>query len=291
MKSKVILGTAKFGINNYGFSSNEPSLSVIEILQLANNIGIDTLDTSPRYGSAEKMIGQFHKEGNSKFKVCTKVDNLEPASKKSIYKINESVLNSIKVLNVDILETVYLHQNEIGIITDKNIIDSLKRIKSNGYTKKIGVSVYSVEECKFALQSEIYDVIQVPVSVLDSYIYSKIKNINSSKEIVARSIFLQGALFNRENIKKQIKQSDDLLLFLKMLDEISFKNKYSLSDLAVAYVAGLPMVSKFIVGTSSRKNLEDILKATRIKLSDNLNNLLEVNSSKYKIWGNPRNWN
>jgi aryl-alcohol dehydrogenase-like predicted oxidoreductase len=291
MKSKVILGTAKFGTNNYGFSSKEPRLSFTRMLQLANNLGIVTLDTSPRYGLAEKMIGQFHKDSKNIFKVSTKVDNLEPASKRSGYEIKKSVLNSINVLNVRSIETLYLHQNEIDIISDKNIIDALAKVKSDGYVKKIGVSVYNIEECNFALRSQIYDVIQLPVSILDSHIYSQINNLGLSKEIVARSIFLQGILFNRTNINQQIKQSEDLSLYLRTLDEISYKHKYSLVDLAVAFVAGLSMVDNLIVGTSSEKNLEDISKASKIKLPNDLNNHLKDHSSRYKIWGNPRNWN
>ena len=290
MISKLVLGTAKFGINNYGFSSEEPRLPVKKMLDLAKNLGIDTLDTSPRYGFAEKMIGQYHKESTNIYKVSTKVDNLEPSSKKSPYQINKSVLNSIQDLNVDSLETLYLHQNEIDIISDKKIMNSLENLKVEGYVKKIGVSVYSTEECNFALQSKVYDVIQLPVSILDSHIYSQINHLGFSKEIVARSIFLQGVLLNREHIMERIKHADDLTLFLRNLDEIAIKYKYNLVDLAVAYVAGLPMIDYFIVGTSSGRNLEKIFNASKIVLSDDLNNLLQENSTKYKSWANPRNW-
>ena len=82
------------------------------------------------------MISQYHKESTNIYKVSTKVDNLEP-SKKSPYQINKSVLNSIQDLNVDSLETLYLHQNEIDIISDKKIMNSLENLKVEGYVKKL----------------------------------------------------------------------------------------------------------------------------------------------------------
>ena len=42
--SKIILGTAKFGTSNYGFSSKNKRISSFQILKLANELGIDTLD-------------------------------------------------------------------------------------------------------------------------------------------------------------------------------------------------------------------------------------------------------
>lgn len=290
MNSKVILGTAKFGINDYGFSSDKPRLSGIEMLRLACDLGIDILDTSPRYGSAEKIIGQFHKTYKENFRVCTKVDNLTVSSNKSTKKIYNSVFNSLKDLNVNVIETLYLHQNELEIISDKNITKAVCQLKSEGLVKKIGVSVYNKEECEFALKSDDYDVIQLPVSILDSHILSEISGFISSKEIVGRSLFLQGVLFNRNDIYSKVNQAEDLFSKLKILDELSNKYNYSLLNLAVAFVIGLPLVSNIVVGTSSKKNLIKIIKASKIKLPNKLNNELKIHSSKYKIWGNPRNW-
>ena len=72
---------------------------------------------------------------------------------------------------------------------------------------------------------------------------------------MARSIFLQGFCLTK-HIMERIKHADDLTLFLRNLDEIAIKYKYNLV-VAVAYVAGLPMIDYFIVGTSSGRNLKN----------------------------------
>jgi len=288
--SKIILGTAKFGTSNYGFSSKNKRISSFQILKLANELGIDTLDTSPRYGIAEKIIGQYHRENKKKFNICTKIDSLLVNSKESAKKIYESVNCSMEALKVDNIQTLYLHQNEFEIISDKNIIAALLNLKNDGFVEKIGVSIYSKKECEFAFKTDFYDVIQLPISILDSHIYSEIIKSNSSKEIIARSIFLQGLILNRSRINSEIDQSDDVLNALKILDELSQKYNYSLLDIAIGYVKGLSKVNKIIVGTSSDKNLIEIVKAERIELPPKLNDELKMFSSKYKIWGNPRNW-
>lgn len=290
MKSKIILGTAKFGFADYGFSSNHPQLSSIEMLVSASKLGIGMLDTSPRYGNAEKMIGDYHKKNETQFRVCTKVDDLSADVRTSEREIYDSVLNSLKDLDVDVIDTLYLHQNEIQIISDQNIIKALRKLKCDGLAKKIGVSVYSVEECDFALNCSVYDVIQLPISILDSHIYSQIVENGAAKEIVARSLFLQGVLFNRSAIRGQIKQADDLFRSLSEIDDLAVKHKVDLLDLAVSFVASLPKVDQIIVGTTCEQHLLAIVSASETKLSGVLYDQLKSKSAIYKDWGNPRNW-
>ena len=65
IKSKLIIGTAQFGIKSYGINNINGSQSikqVREILNLSlkkkNNISI--LDTAPSYGDAEMKIGKCY---------------------------------------------------------------------------------------------------------------------------------------------------------------------------------------------------------------------------------------
>jgi uncharacterized protein len=290
MINKIILGTAKLGISGYGFSSSEPHLSSSEILGHAYDEGIEILDTSPRYGNAEKLIGDYHVENENRFRICTKVDNLLPNSLSSYGYIQNSVINSIERTKVNIIETLYLHQNDLAIISDKKITKSLIQMKKNGFVKKIGVSVYSREECEFAIKSDVYDVIQIPLSILDSYIYSSEVKTGSTKEIIARSIFLQGILFNRDRISSEIKQSIDLLRYISNIDDLLKEYKIDLMSLACCFVLSLHNVTYMIVSSSSRKNLTYIVESSKNKLHDELFHHIEQLSSSYKAWGNPRNW-
>lgn len=291
MSDRIILGTAKFGINNYGFSSSGYQASHVDIFDLAYKYGVRALDTSPRYNNAENLIGDYHKKSKNVFKVSTKVDNLEPESFESEKKIYNSVLESIKRTGVNCIDTLYLHQNEMGIISDTKIINALKNIKNDGFVKKIGVSIYNNEECKFSLDSDIYDVIQLPVSVLDSFMYSElIHSSTTNKKIIARSIFLQGVLFNRDLIKSKVKQSENMLNYISKLDQLALEHKVELFMLACSYVLSLPKVNGIIVGTAVKENLLSIIESSKFKITSDLMDQIYQLSSEYKEWGNPRKW-
>ena len=58
LTNKISLGTAKLGIDQYGYSFNDLPVDKIKFLRKSIDIGIDTFDTSPRYGDSEKIIGQ-----------------------------------------------------------------------------------------------------------------------------------------------------------------------------------------------------------------------------------------
>jgi len=291
MSNSAILGTVKFGVQDYGFSSLKNQIKSGEILDLARKHGISTLDTSPRYSNSEGAIGEYHAQNTFMFKVCTKVDNLDVASLSSGKKIFDSVVNSIRATGVNHIETLYLHQNEMEIITDRIIIDSLMELKCSGLVKKIGVSIYSFEECKFALENNFYDVIQIPISILDSFIYSSlISGKSSNKEIIGRSIFLQGVLFNREDIENKIKQSKQVFEYVSKLDDLAFEYNMDLITMACSFVFSLQEVDGIVIGTAVEKNLIDIINASKFKMTEELRCRLIELSCEYKEWGNPRNW-
>ena len=68
---KLGLGTVQFGCN-YGISNKKgqvPYEEIRKILEYAQEVGIDTLDTASLYGNSEKVLGRFNIDN---FKVVTK---------------------------------------------------------------------------------------------------------------------------------------------------------------------------------------------------------------------------
>ena len=77
--NKFILGTAQFGLN-YGINNRhgKPDKSTVyEILNLAYQLGINTLDTAYSYGTSHEIIGNFHRDYNFYFEVNTKFTSSE----------------------------------------------------------------------------------------------------------------------------------------------------------------------------------------------------------------------
>ena len=59
LSNKISLGTAKLGLDDYGFSSNELPKDKIKFLEKSYDMGVQSFDTSPRYGNSEIIIGDF----------------------------------------------------------------------------------------------------------------------------------------------------------------------------------------------------------------------------------------
>lgn len=289
--AEFILGTAKLGMPDYGFSSMVGRTPPISFLRDAWDIGVRTLDTSPRYGNAEELIGEYHAGSNIKYKVSTKIDGLQPGRRNIEHAVFASIERSLERMGVVEIDILYLHQNALEIISDKAVLDTLSEVKKRYPISKVGASIYSYEECMFAIKDNIYDVVQIPTSIMDSHIYSRVNaDLNPHTEIIARSLFLQGTLFNRELITGKISQSKDLLAYLAEIDKLANSFQVDLEALACAYVAELKGVSGIVVGTANLNNLKALYRAAQTEIPAELLNAVSNLAVSYKAWGNPRNW-
>ena len=198
---KYILGTAQFGLD-YGVSNNNGKINdeeIIRILKCANNCGVEYLDTANVYGDSETKIGQLSAL-TKKFKLITKTAHtkLSNSAKENIQLINHELNQSLKKMQRRHVDILLIHNVE-DILSDDGaeIYQSLEKIKSSGLTKKIGVSVYDVEELVEVISKYSVDIVQFPLNVFNQTFHRsgilteiKIKGV----ELHARSVFLQGLL-------------------------------------------------------------------------------------------------
>ena len=64
--SKLALGTAKLGLPEYGHSDGGVLNDPVDFLLRSIDRGIKSIDTSPRYGNSEELIGEALKQCNKK---------------------------------------------------------------------------------------------------------------------------------------------------------------------------------------------------------------------------------
>jgi len=192
MKSKFILGTAQFGLN-YGINNvvGKPSVNEsFSILSQAQKSGIQTLDTADAYGSACDIISTYH-ENNGAFKVVTKFtyhDGLD---------IVAHIKSTLDKLRIDKIDTLLLHRYS-DILNYPFLENVIKELKTKGYIKDAGVSIYLNDEFKHVIGLDFVDTIQLPFNLLDNF--SKKGELiqlakSKNKNIHARSIYLQGLFF------------------------------------------------------------------------------------------------
>lgn len=289
MSSKLILGTAQFGMN-YGINNSTGKINkseVFELLKYAFINGIQILDTAPVYGDAQSIIGEFH-EGHPqiKFNVITKIPANYP-----LENLEELVKGFLLEMNIDCIEVLHFHSIKDFIACERKIVAQIfNSLKHSNRVKSFGVSIYENSEAQL-LDRTLIDVVQLPFNLLDN-INQRGELINQLKqkkfEIHTRSVFLQG-LFFTDPFKIESLEVKNALLKLK---EICKWYNCELAHLAINYCLNQENIDRVLIGVdgiSQFKNnicLESetldnsvIAQINDIFISDNS----QINPSKWKV--------
>ncbi|MDR3491093.1 MAG: aldo/keto reductase [Gammaproteobacteria bacterium] len=153
--SRIGLGTVKFGRNekvNYPEKFLLPDdKTILELLALAKNLGINLLDTAPAYGSSEERLGSLLKGQRQDWILSTKVgeefENGHSYFDFSPTAVQASVQRSLKRLGTDYLDIVLVHSSgeDKKIIEQDQVFETLKEIKKAGLIRAYGMSTKTVE--------------------------------------------------------------------------------------------------------------------------------------------------
>lgn len=255
-KERIIVGTANFGVR-YGLNKIRLQYKEVnQISQILNKNKIHVYDTAQSYGKSEKIIGKL----KVKKKVYTKLV-IKKTNNQRLEKIIDKLIKaSLKNLNTSQIEGIYIH-NVQYFLENKEIqlktIKKLNEYKKKKIIKKIGFSLYTLEELNGVLKIFIPDMIQIPVNVLDQRFLKKniIKKIKKNKiEINARSIFLRGNLLNNNELKsdkvyKKVREFEKWCKF-KDVDKVSA---------CVNFVRKHKFINNIILGIDNKIQLEKIL--------------------------------
>ena len=198
--NKLAIGTAQFGLD-YGVANSEgkAGLSEIEkILTLAQEMGIDTLDTAIAYGDSEANLGKARVET---FQVVTKLPPL-PADCVNVGSwIRTQIEGSLGRLKLDRVEAVLLHRSSDIIGTQASAYQAaLLDLKNAGLCNAVGVSIYAPADLEAIWQHTSRwrpDLIQAPFNVLDRRLLTSgwLTHLRQSNiRVHTRSAFLQGLL-------------------------------------------------------------------------------------------------
>ena len=275
---EFILGTAQF-IGNYGIANSNTVTNDIatKVLNKAIDLGINTLDTSGAYGNAHKIIGQ----NKHKFKIQTKIKEL----------INlEMQFNSIQTdLRSQIIDVVYLHDSKMAHASVSELMPLLN-LRGSRYTH-LGISVYTLEEYRKALNLGVFQFIQIPINLLDRKFNQNERKLASKKDVklIARSVLLQGLL---AAIKSDLPISlSSLKNPLSELSSIASENSLTLRELALKWALSLEDLDGLVLGVDNPDQLVELFK---IFNSGKLSPILSKNIENVKIPDSnildPRNW-
>lgn len=283
--SKIVLGTVQFGVN-YGINNTSGQVSLEEvciILKIAKVQGIQTLDTSSAYGTSEIVLGKALKESSTHFNIISKYPRCEESVRSTFEK-------SISNLGVGSLYGYLVHHFEF--YQDKpEIFDAMIALKNEGKIKKVGFSLYNVEQLQYLLDKGVkFDILQFPYNIFDKQFELYMPKLaEMGVEIHTRSAFLQGLFFKDTNTL-----SEKLMPLKKYLDDLHHycsSRSLSVEQLALGYVIANPNVKGALIGVDNHVQLESNLKVASVKLSQEDIDYISNIDIKEKALLNPVNWN
>ena len=230
-KKKFYIGSAQFdsdyGITNSNFLN---STEINKIVSYAVKNKIQHIDTSPMYGNSEIIIGKL----KHKLSITTKIPKFIGEKDEYASWIESSLYNSLNNLNIKKLDCLLFHD----------------------MIKKIGFSIYDLSELDEGLRGLTPDIVQLPYSIFDRRIEesSLIQKLRiSGTEVIARSIFLQGLLANKDfNFKKKFKDKSEIFYLWHRYCE---ENAIEPFNACIEFIKNSKYIDGFVIGVSSLKEI------------------------------------
>lgn len=235
--SPIGLGTVKFGRTtglrypNEFKIPNESALSTL--LDLAESLGINLIDTAPAYGSSEERLGKLLAYRKDKFIVSTKVGEYH-INGKSHYDFTakstgESIESSLKALQRSELDLVMVHSDgaDADIIENSDVLETLQKYKDKGLVRYIGFSGKTVPGSLMAM----------------SYVDAFMVTLNIEDD--SQSELIDIALSEKKGV----------------LVKKAFASGHAASDDGLNYVVNYPGVTSAIVGTINPDHLRSNVSA------------------------------
>jgi aryl-alcohol dehydrogenase-like predicted oxidoreductase len=254
MKS-LILGTANFG-GTYGISSQKKiaTESIEQILSVAQDNGINHFDTAKSYGDAEIILGKFLDKSQPLF-IDSKIALPECESVNSIV---DAVNDSLNVLGIPKLNTLYLHNADLLSGNNSLIIrQGMEKVLDLGLADNLGVSVYTLKQLmKVNAEFPLLSTFQILENICDRrliHLKELVDFTNKGNVVNIRSVFLQGLLLmSLKNLPAKLQKATHSI---EDLNKYAIKNRVNVLDLCIAYVKKIPWVGSYLVGVESTSQL------------------------------------
>jgi len=267
---KLILGTVQLGLKYGKFMDKKISdTESLNILNYALDNNITIFDTAQKYGNSEKILSNI--SSNKSVRIITKIDFCDNKN------VTKSINQSLKNLKIEKIDTLLLHN--FNDVKNKNILDELKLKKNEGIIRKIGISVYNVEEAITALKNPLFQVIQIPFNFLDrQWDNDTFLNIVKERkiEVHIRSIFLQGILLNDISFWPDVENKE--IIYQSIVD-ICEKYKITKMELIIRYSLSFDWIYGIVFGVNSISQIKDNIEKFKSLKKMNIDMLFDIKNT------------
>lgn len=241
---RVGLGTYKvFDVGNDKTKRNE----LKKVLKAFHAGGGRLIDSSPMYGSSEKVLGDLSSELglNDKFFMATKVWT------HGANEGRQQIDSSFKLIKREKMDLFQIH----NLMDWQTHLKTLRKMRDEGKIKYIGITHYmpsAFPELAKVLKAEKMDFLQIPYSLQETTAEAELLGVAADRgvKVIANEPFGQGELFRRMGDQKLPPWAKDY--------EIE-----TWAQLFLKFILSEPRVHFAIPGTGRLKHVEDNLRAAR----------------------------
>ena len=281
--TELSFGTSSLGSMPDTYGYEVPELRAQETLKRFFQGPANMLDTSRNYamGESEKRIGKAIKENGgwpNGFLLSTKLDRNMDTLVLDKNRVRESLEESLKTLNVDSVDILFLHDPEyakdITDITKKDgAMDELFKIKNEGLAKAAGVAMGKVDIMFPLLKDWDFDVIinhnrytLINREANEMYDYASSKNI----AIFNAAPYAGGVLAKGpDNFKKVTYQdaTEEKLAPAREFEKVCKKHNVELGAAALQFSLRDNRITSTICGVTSVESIEKNLAWANAEIS------------------------
>jgi aryl-alcohol dehydrogenase-like predicted oxidoreductase len=281
----------------WGAQDDEDSIKTIE---RALDSGINWIDTAAVYGlgHSEEVVARALKNSSQKPYIFTKCSMRWDIANRQIYRslkaasVQEEIENSLRRLQVDTIDLYQIHWPNPEAEIEEGW-ETLAKLQEQGKIRYLGVSNFNVEQMKRAQKIAPITSLQPPYSLLNRNIEPEILPYceENSIGIINYSPMVSGLLTGKMTAERiQNMPADDWrkrsanfnepklsrnLKLVELLREIGSAHNVEPGVVAVAWTLRLPAITAAIVGARRPDQIDGVLPAMTLRLSQEENARLE----------------
>jgi aryl-alcohol dehydrogenase-like predicted oxidoreductase len=255
-----------YGIGIESINDMPTEEEAIQLLQAALQSGINFFDTARAYGNSENIIGKAFKNNRSEVIIATKCKHFQnsngsiPAFDELKQIVETSLQESLAALRTTYLDVFMLHQANVQILQNKDVQFIFASLKEAGLIKATGVSTYTNQETELAINTNVWDVIQLPFNLMDqrqSVLFNQAQA--SGIGLIVRSILLKGLLTDKgKNLHPALNKVEQ---HIQKYGVLTNQLGVNLAALATRFALSFPQISAILIGIDKLSYLKESLAA------------------------------
>jgi len=304
----IMVSPLCFGGNVFGWTVDEAQSH--HLLDAVVDSGLNFIDTADVYstwahggdgGQSETVIGNWLKKTGKRGSViiATKVGKDMGNGKKGLSKtyITKAVEDSLKRLQTDYIDLYQSHDDDQTVPLEETLSAFGDLIKQ-GKVRAIGASNYNAQRLQEAMNASkqynlpAYQTLQPLYNLYDREAYEKelepvcvANNLGVINFYALASGFLTGKYRTKEDLAKTSRQSNKKYFnergfkILKGLDEVAARYNANPAQVALAWQMARPSITAPIASATSIEQLQDLIKATELKLDNDAIQIISAASA------------